>query len=147
MDDEAKAWALGLEIRGNSVSTTNVASIMAFAAEVRRDERERALAAISTRQRVVPSHMMEVFSEGYKAGILDKNCAIRALSDAPGGPDPTVALARLLKWAWERQEDVSGQSFFEKATELGFFTLQYTNKYDLFITDLGLAALALAEAP
>lgn len=99
MDDEAKAWALGLEIRGNSVSTTNVASIMAFAAEVRRDERERALAAIPTRQRVVPSHMLEAFNEGYKAGILDKNCAIRALSDAPGGPDPTVALA---EWRFYR---------------------------------------------
>lgn len=82
VEDEAKAWTLGL--------------IMAFAAEVRRDERERALAAIPTRQRVVPSHMLEAFREGYKAGILDKNCAIRALSDAPGGADPTVAPSVLI---------------------------------------------------
>lgn len=54
---------------------------------------ERSLYALPTLRRVVPEHMLGPFREGYKAGILDKNCAIRALLY----PDDESAAAK-----WER---------------------------------------------
>lgn len=87
--DETKAralvatWEHGDEAHRQWLRDTAIPGLLAFAAEVRRDERERALVA------VLRLTADDIAKYGGRQAAID---AIRALSDAPGGPDPTVAL-------------------------------------------------------